>query len=84
MIRFITYVGAWKRATIEGFTFVRGEYLGIPKRLAERILLNADFAERPAAHAPAPAPVLVEPEVVPTEEPTDPAAPLDDPLDLSN
>lgn len=84
MIRFITYVGAWKGASIEGFSFVKGEYLGVPARIAERILRNADFQERPAdAVAPdAPPSLEAEPDVDATPEEPTPPSPSDPDLDL--
>jgi len=60
VIRFVTYVGPWAGATIEGFTFVKGEYLGLPARLAERVLRNPEVQERPATPVP-PAPLAPEP-----------------------
>jgi len=69
MIRFIRYTGAWRKASAEGFTFVRGEYLGVPKRIAERLLLNPDFEERlDVAEPTAPVPVPPEPPVELDEE----------------
>ena len=83
MIRFITYVGSWKAATIEGFSFVKGEYLGIPARIAERILLNADFQERSDMPVPPASPSPVEAEPVVEETPEEPVPPSPTDPDLN-
>lgn len=68
MIRFVRYIGSWRQASAEGFTFVKGEYLGVPRSVAERLLLNPDFEERlDAAEPTAPVPVQPEPPVEPDE-----------------